>query len=183
MTCIVGYIDNKFGKVYIGGDSAGVTGNDIVARKDVKVFKNGQFIIGCTTSFRMIQILRFKFKPPKLLATRDVYEYMCTDFIDAVRTSFSDSGFMQTAKHGDEQGGQFLVAYKDRLFEIGVDFQVGEHADGYTSLGHGSKYALGAIHSVYDNSAVRPYDRVRMALNAATHFSGAVCEPFTIINT
>jgi len=182
MTCIVGCID-KSGRVYIGGDSAGVSGADVMIRKDTKVFKNGQFVIGCTTSFRMIQILKFKFKPPKILATRDVYEYMCTDFIDAVRAAFGDNGFMQTAKHGDEQGGQFLVGYKDRLFEIGNDFQVGENLDGIASIGHGYKYALGAMHSILDNSAVKTYDRVRMALNAAVHFSGAVCEPYTILNT
>jgi hypothetical protein len=37
MTCIVGYESD--GKVYIGGDSAGVRGLDVTVREDSKVFK------------------------------------------------------------------------------------------------------------------------------------------------
>ena len=66
MTCIVGYLDKKTKKVTIGGDSAGVAGLDITIRKDEKVFKVDNFIIGCTSSFRMIQLLRFSFKPPEI---------------------------------------------------------------------------------------------------------------------
>lgn len=48
MTCIVGYFDKKTKKVTIGGDSAGVSGLHITIRKDPKVFRVGEFIIGCT---------------------------------------------------------------------------------------------------------------------------------------
>lgn len=51
MTCIIGFIKNK--KVYIGGDSAGVGGSHVTIRRDSKVFKNGNFIMGYTSSFRM----------------------------------------------------------------------------------------------------------------------------------
>ena len=60
MTCIVGML-NK-GKVIIGADSAGVSGLDVQIRKDPKVFITGEFVIGCTTSFRMIELLQFSLK-------------------------------------------------------------------------------------------------------------------------
>ena len=63
MTCIVG-LEHK-GKVYIGGDSAGVAGYSLSVRADQKVFINGNFIFGFTSSFRMGQILRFGFNPPR----------------------------------------------------------------------------------------------------------------------
>ena len=51
MTCIVGLIDGR--RVWMGGDSAGVSGLDITVRADAKVFRNGDFLIGFTSSFRM----------------------------------------------------------------------------------------------------------------------------------
>ena len=51
MTCIVGLVEN--GKVYIGGDSAGVAGLDVRMRSDEKVFTKGNMIFGYTSSFRM----------------------------------------------------------------------------------------------------------------------------------
>ena len=54
-------------KVFIGGDSAGAnSGWDVRIRKYPKVFKVNDFAIGCTTSFRVIQLIRFSFKPPKI---------------------------------------------------------------------------------------------------------------------
>ena len=50
MTCIVG-VAHK-GAVYIGGDSAAVAGWALTCRADHKVFKNGDFVMGFTTSFR-----------------------------------------------------------------------------------------------------------------------------------
>ena len=51
MTCIVGLLHNK--TIYIGGDSAGSNSSDLRVRKDTKVFENGPFLMGFTTSFRI----------------------------------------------------------------------------------------------------------------------------------
>lgn len=59
MTCIVGIIDKKQNNVLIVGDSCESNGSENSIRKDAKVFANDDFIFGCTTSFRMIQLLRF----------------------------------------------------------------------------------------------------------------------------
>ena len=68
---------------------------DITIRKDPKVFKVGNFLIGYTSSFRMGQILRFNFNPLKYVPEihNDEYEYMCTDFIDEVRVCFREGGY------------------------------------------------------------------------------------------
>ena len=63
MTCIVGLVHE--GVVYIGGDSAGVAGLSLVVRADEKVLRNGDFLMGFTTSFRMGQLLRYKLDPPR----------------------------------------------------------------------------------------------------------------------
>lgn len=174
MTCIVGFIDKKNKKAIIGADSAGVAGLDVTIRKDKKVFQVGEFIIGCTSSFRMIQLLQFSFTPPKVY-DKDIYEYMCTDFINAVRNCFKDGGYLQKYSDGDEKGGTFLVAYKDRLFKVSGDFQVGEAMQGYDACGCGESYALG---SIFNTNKTNANAIVLDALKTAEYFSVGVSEPF-----
>ncbi len=179
MTCIVGFIDSKKNKVVVGADSSSISGLDITLRKDEKVFKNEDFVIGCTTSFRMMQLLRFSFKPPRVY-DKEIYEYMCTDFINSVRECFEKGGYLQKFEDGDEKGGVFLVAYKNRLFKIDNDFQVGEPLQGYDACGCGETYALG---SIYSNTKIKPEEIVIDALKCAENFSSAVKAPFVIHST
>ena len=181
MTCIVGYLDKKTKKVTIGGDSAGVAGLDITIRKDKKVFKVGEFIIGCTSSFRMIQLLRFSFKPPEI-KSKNIYEYMCTDFINAVRECFKDGGYLQKYSDGDEKGGTFLVAYKNRLFRIENDFQVAESLNGIDAVGCGANYALGSLY-ILTKQNLTPKEKVLKSLETASLFSAGVSKPFVINGT
>lgn len=184
MTCIVGYIDRVKKEVLIGGDSAGVSGLDITIRKDTKVFKVGDFVIGCTSSFRMIQLLRFSLLLPRI-HDKDIYEYMCTDFVNAVKDCFSTGGFLQKYPEGDNKGGIFLVGYKDRLFYVGEDFQVGESVVNYAAAGCGKFYALGSLAVLEDmlSTKLDANHIITKALETATKFSGGVCEPYTILST
>src|SRR5208283_2183958 len=104
MTAIAGLVDGN--DVYISGDSLGVSPATLrkTVRQDPKIMVVGPFIIGGTTSFRMIELLQFKFAPPEQTIAQSDYQYMVTSFIDTVRKCFSDNGF------GDEHtGGAFLV--------------------------------------------------------------------------
>lgn len=181
MTCIVGVVDKKLNKVFIGGDSASAGYNNIFIRKDEKVFRNGAFVIGCTTSFRMIQLLRYSFKPPKING-KDIYEYMCTDFINEVRECFKNGGYIQKFQDGDEKGGDFLVAYENRLFKVDSDFQVAENLNGIDACGSGMDFALGSVYSLIDRK-ITTEDKIFKALESAEFFSLGVRKPFILINT
>lgn len=174
MTCIAGLVHE--GKVYIGGDSAGVGGLDLMVRKDRKVFVNAEFVIGCTTSFRMAQILQYAFTPPKRHPEKDVMAYMVTEFVEALRTAFKNGGFA-TKDREAEWGGVFLVGYQGRLFRIDSDYQVGESACGYDACGCGENYAKGVLFATPNDSA---QDRVDLALRAAEAHSAGVRGPFLV---
>lgn len=180
MTCIVGHIDRKENKVYIGADSAGVSGLNVTIRKDVKVFKVGEFVIGCTSSFRMIQLLRFSLNPPKRYEDDDVFKYMCTSFINEIRRCFREGGFLELDKNV-ESGGTFLVGYKSRLFCIENDYQVGESELDYDACGCGQYYALGALDAT--DPELNTKDRIIKALQIAANRSGGVRPPFNIEST
>jgi ATP-dependent protease HslVU (ClpYQ) peptidase subunit len=178
MTCIAGLIDN--GKVYIGGDSAGVSPSTygLTVRADSKVFKKGEFIFGFTSSFRMGQLLRYKLHTPYHRPEMPVDEYMNTEFVDAIRTCLKEGGYAQVDK-GEESGGVFLVGYRGRLFKIDSDYQVAEGVDNMAACGCGEAIALGSLFSTA-NFEMAPEMRVKNALTAAERFSAGVRGPFIV---
>lgn len=177
MTCIVGLVDQ--GKVYLGGDSAGVAGWSLTVRADSKVYSNGPYILGFTSSFRMGQLLRYAFDPPTPPAD-DLDRFMATTFIDAVRQCLQMGGYAKKDSEREE-GGVFLVGVAGRLFEIHSDYQVGESVDGFSAIGCGDELALGSLHAT-SFTGLTPHARVTMALQAAERFSAGVCGPFAHVD-
>jgi ATP-dependent protease HslVU (ClpYQ) peptidase subunit len=183
MTCIVGFIDKINKNMYMGGDSAGVDDRyNLRSRKDVKVFQKEDMLIGYTSSFRMGQLLRFKLKIPKIKKNQDVYEYMCTDFSDSVRKVLIDNGYAKIESN-NESFGDFLVAYKGRLFKIEEDLQIAENNYPYNSCGCGENYALGAILALdfYTRTPPTVEKIVNISLQIAEECSAGVRSPFNIL--
>lgn len=172
MTCIAGLIAD--GKVFMGADSAGVSGWDLMVRADRKLFINGPFLFGFTTSFRMGQILQYNFAPPHMSPDADVMQFMATDFIDGVRNALKASGFA-TKNNESEAGGEFLVGHGGRLFHIYSDYQVAECSESYDAVGCGAAYAVG---SMYATKHLNPDERIALALAAAEAHSAGVRGPF-----
>jgi ATP-dependent protease HslVU (ClpYQ) peptidase subunit len=176
MTCIIGFADKD--KVYIGGDSAGVSGYSIHIRADEKVFRNGPFIMGFTSSFRMGQLLRYVFQPPEQPADMDDRKFMVAVFIPAVKKCFKSGGF-QRSKDGGDRGGAFLVGYKGRLYEIDEDYQVGLLADNVASVGCGESVALGAMYGLA-HTKLDPIAKILKALEITSYLNAGVRPPFIV---
>lgn len=177
MTCIAGVVQD--GKVWIGGDSAGVAGWSLQVRADPKVFKTGPFVMGFTSSFRMGQLLAHSFHPPARHVAQDIYAYMVTDFISAVRDCLKTGGFAER-NNEVEKGGVFLVGYEGRLFTIQEDYQVSENIESFAACGSGDQLALGAM---FCCPHLEPRIRILAALTAAERFNAGVRGPFHIIES
>lgn len=175
MTCVVGLVAN--GRVYMGADSAGANDWQVTVRADAKLFRNGPFLMGFTSSFRMGQLLRYRFQPPKHEPAMDAHHYMVAEFVGAVRTCLREGGYAKK-ENEQESGGQFLVGYRGRLFMIDSDYQVEEALDGYSAVGSGWLVALGALFASKD---WRPEERVQTALAAAEHMTGSVRGPYLLL--
>jgi len=176
MTCIAGIVNN--GNVHIGGDSAGVAGLDLQVRSDAKVFINGSFIFGFTSSFRMGQLLRYDFAPPARPENMSVDKFMVSVFTRALRECLKAGGFAKI-KDNVEDAGTFLVGFRGRLFQIADDFQVGEAADGFDAVGCGGPYARAVLYETR-NSKLSARARILHALAAAERFSAGVRRPFIV---
>jgi ATP-dependent protease HslVU (ClpYQ) peptidase subunit len=180
MTAIVGLVQD--GTVYIGGDSAGSDGWRLTVRADSKVFRNGRFLFGFTTSFRMGQLIRYALKPPRLrgaVGDGKLDEFMATIFIDAIRDCLKVGGWAKK-EHEREEGGTFLVGVAGRLFTVHDDYQVAQAADSFAAVGGGEDIALGALYATA-HTKLSPRRRVKVALQAAERFSPAVRGPFVCL--
>ncbi len=177
MTAIAGIVEE--GSVWIGGDSAGVGGMSLQTRSDPKVFKNGEFVIGYTTSFRMGQILEHHLTAPPPYEGEHGIGYMIKRFIPTVKDVLSKHGF-QTVKDGQHSGGTFLVGYRGELYQIQDDYQVARIRQTYHACGCGQDLALGSLHST-EAFDLKPRDRITMALSAAAEFSAGVRGPFHVL--
>lgn len=192
MTCIVG-LETSDGRVFIGGDSAGVAGWHITTRADEKVFtreKSGvAFAFGFCGSFRMGDLLRYSLSIPPLPTGNSAehwHKWMATTFVDAVRACLKKGGFAKT-EFGVEEGGTFFVGVDGHLYCVEDDFQVGRSRDAFEAIGCGAAEARGAMHMAFREFGAqaleRPEEAVRGALHAAAHLNGGVAPPFCIVST
>jgi ATP-dependent protease HslVU (ClpYQ) peptidase subunit len=178
VTCIIGFVCPETKKVYIGGDSAGIAGYSLQIRADEKVFKNGPFLMGFTTSFRMGNLLRYSLSPPTREEGIDDMAFMVKNFIPAVRTCLKDGGWM-AKKEEREEGGSFLVGYRGQLYYVDYDFQVGKLADNIASVGVGSEIALGAMYAL-GLGTLTAKERIEAALGITAKLNAGVHPPFVI---
>lgn len=177
MTCILGLeID---GKVYMGGDSASAEGWNIRETGLKKVFVNGRYLIGYSTSFRMGQLLQYANLPtyPVDLSNdrNDTLKFMVTEFVPAIRKAFTEAGYIKIDSNREE-AGDFLVGLNGFLFHVSSDLQVNYFLDGYQAIGCGAVFSLGAL-SVLDRSV--PISILK-ALEVAGKFSNGVCPPYYV---
>lgn len=180
MTCIVGFVDKNYRTCYMAGDHIGTDGYSKLNYNNQKVFKNGEFLIGYTTSFRMGQLLQYKWKAPtRNKTTKDDLEYLVNQVVPSFIKLFRDNGFLSSESEatardsktnttsGAISGGQFLIGYRGRLYTVQSDFAVLEEARGYAACGCGQEYALGAISALdglAESELIPPPGKERMEL-------------------
>lgn len=182
MTCIVAIAQN--GTVYMGSDHAASDDKSgwIIARKEPKCFKVGQYAVAFTDSFRMGQILQYSWSPPKYTPTKTnsgLDKFMRTKFVDSVKQAFRDGGYGSFTSSEEDCGGVFIVGLEGRIFTIDEDFHVGENVVNFMAEGSGAMFALGALWATKNQK--NPKLRIKTALEAASEFSMSVAPPFTYI--
>lgn len=183
MTCIAALVSHD--KVWMGGDSAAVGGHySLTIRKDQKVFRKGDFLLGFTSSFRMGQLLAHQFQPPARPEGMELHEYMVVKFVEGLRETFKLGGYAQKEKEA-ENGGTFLVGYCGRIFKICDDYQVAESVYPFDACGCGEDVALGALYAQWNGVTGKvefdePNRALRTALVAAERFSAGVRGPFNV---
>lgn len=158
MTCLAAIIHNDL--VYIGGDSAASVGDAIETRLNRKVFRNGDYVVGFTGSFRVGQLLQYATLPA-------VEGEAMAHIVNAVVPALQ--------KLAGKETDELLIGTSGRLFKISSDYSVAEYAS-YAAAGQGEPYALGRLHG----SLGAPEQRVVAALAAAEAHCASVRAPFVV---
>jgi len=178
MTCIIG-LEHE-GNIYIGADSAAVSGFEVQATMLPKVFQRDVFLIGHTTSFRMGQLLWQHLKVRAQHDEESDSTYIICGLVEAVRECLKEHGYAKVDSNVEE-GGCFLVGHKDKLYRVNSDYGVFRCADGFDAVGCGEAYALGAMKALALLGSCGPARLIHESLEIAAHFSGGVIGPFTIL--
>lgn len=186
MSCVVALATEN--SLYMGGDSASVSGSNIHLRKDPKVFKvdgtNGEvWMFGYVGSFRMGQLVHYSLELPALEeADRyDLFEFLVMKFIPLLRRCLKEGGCLARDDEGREKGMQLIVGLRGNIFIVDYDFQVQELLEPYAVLGVAQDFALGALYASLRMK--NPEKRVLLALETAQEFNNCVREPFIVIKT
>lgn len=175
MTCIVGFETEK--GVIMGGDSCAANGWNYSILSTKKVFKVDNFLIGCTGSLRVLQLLRYKLSVEKPQTTDDL-KYMATTFVDSIKDLFKREAVVYIDKSIETiSGNAFLIGYNKKLYKIWSDFQVSPSNIPYAAAGSGEEYALGSLYST-DYSSFSKEQRLLLSLQASANFSNGVYAPF-----
>jgi len=162
--------------------AAGGWDGRVIANK--KVFRNGKYLIGYTTSFRMGQLLQYAVLPeyPDTW-TKDretTLRFIVTEFVPAVRKIFKDEGFAKIESN-QEEAGQFLVGYHGFLFHIYESYQVDQYTNGICATGSGYAYGLGAFEIMMGLYPSEPESNLLKALEVAGEYNNGVCAPYYVL--
>jgi len=158
MTAIVGF--TKDGIVYMAGDTLGSS-----EYTESKVFKNGEFLIGYTSSFRFGQILEYEFCPPNRLEGLKDKEYIVKYFIKELRKCLEENKY--TSQDSKGESGICLLGYRGNLYKIQSDFSILQSAYGYDACGSGDLICLDAL-GILKDLDISPKDKVIKAIEIAS---------------
>lgn len=181
MTCIVGLIEN--GVVYMGADSLATRENDswsATPRLDPKVFQRDEMLIGVSGTARVCQLLQYTLVVPRLIDGQDVFAYICSSLIPAIRECLKEGGISLKKDDAESFEGRILIGCKGRLIYIDSDYQVAEPITNFHAIGCADETARGAMYVSQDKL---PKERILKALEAAEYFSAAVRRPFLIMTS
>lgn len=180
MTAVAAITDGT--TCWLAADSAEVSSYDLTIRTEPKVWAAGPYLFGLSGDGRAGQVLRYAFTAPGPPGDGDLMEFMCTQFVDALRECYKAAGFAKKEHEREEaEGACFLAATGGRLFKVWQNYQVGEREDRIDAIGCGEDYVLGSLHTTA-GLGMGPVKRLGMALEAAARFSAGVHPPFTVVS-
>ena len=145
MTTIVAVVKNNM--VTMGADSQVTDGDrpNMHPRME-KISKINGWLIGGAGDVTPCDILQYIFIPPVPTITerKDLYKFMITKFVPAMRDCLEDNGYKPDSKDPDS-GFSFLFAFDGEVFDISSEFSVLMNSDGIYGVGNGAKFAIGAL--------------------------------------
>jgi len=176
MTCIVATVEN--GKVYMGGDSLVSSGGYSRIKREKKVYRVDEFLIGSAGSIRGSNLLRFSLNIPKNTG-KDNFKYMVTVVVPIIRDLFKDEGYSKVDNNVEGINAQLLIGYRGVVYNLYGDFQVDIYAEDFTAVGSGKTYAVGAMEAL-NKTTLSPKEKIISALEIVGKYNTFVGAPYYV---
>ena len=203
MTCIIGYLDRISHIGYIAGDSMlcniDVDYQDLVS--GAKVFRamaNPKILIGATTSFRHIDLLKYAdifegMKDPGDLS----HAFMVKTVVPRIHDLFGNY-WMEAST---DNGTNIVVVTPYDIYEIQSDYSVICPMTNYIAVGSGKPYAMASLYTSDTHPRIHPRtdidyftdesenrlkwieDNIIVAMQCAERYAIGVHAPFQMLRT
>jgi ATP-dependent protease HslVU (ClpYQ) peptidase subunit len=129
-----------------------------------KIAVNGKYLLGAAGEMRAINILHHVFQPPPPtpgLRGKKLDSFITGKFIPSLRACFDSQGYSppdsgDSKEHRAEQGSSIVVVINGVIYIIESDYSWTAEANYLYSVGTGSSYALGSLHSLLGNKRPTP---------------------------
>lgn len=183
MTCIVAVATPGEG-VVLGADSLSGRQGDYEIVRTPKLYEPSPWLaFGFTTSWRFGQLLGQVDWGLRTKPADDVEAWLYHHFIPGVREALSDGGW-QLKKDEREEGGEVVVAVRDRAFVLYSDYSLNEPSNGIAACGSGEVPARVAVATARLIQPELPAEElVRIALEQAESIVSTVRGPWSRAQT
>ena len=174
MTAIVGLVHK--GHVWMGGDSAYSTEDEVWIQRDPKVFRRGDVLIGTCGLGRFESVMRYLVEIPKLRKGVDVGQWVNVELAYEVRKAHVNDGYEHTSGAFEVVDCQALIGVAGELFVLDSDLCAWRPLCGYAAIGSGEGPARTSLH---ETEKLLPKTRLKRALERASQETTGVRPPFT----
>lgn len=188
MTAIIGVEDR--GIAYVGADSSSVVGDQaVLVMRSPKVFRNGEYVIGFSYTFRFGNILQYLWSPPtppeRIEQSPELFErFMVRELGPSIRAAV-DEGHSLIEKEGGYEVGLAIIGVRGRIWHYERDQGILCYADGVATTGSGYNLLTASYRTIQIVKPKMPtQDKVLTALHVtADSMAGGVRGPFRVLDT
>ena len=182
-------------KVYMGCDSIfmDMESYQTLKRTQSKLIIKDELVIGLTSGngCRIFQLLKYKLKLPstRKLKSDDLLEYLVVHFCGKLYKLLHAENLLQedeSRKNSDPSMSpvEFIIGIRDRMYQIGEDFDVAEIDMPFFAIGTGGDYVMGSLEATTNlTNQLEPEHHLIYGMKAAEKFTASVKGPFQIVNT
>lgn len=178
MTIIIALKDKQNNRIIFGSDRAETLGQYTetcpckIITKEITIIDGyyneidkTQVYIGASGRGFLINYLEHVFALPDMDEQQDFIEYLYNNFLEDLRGELLDKKIVGTRNEVFNSESNFIIIYKDEIYEISSDFSIHKVEKDYTAIGSGWLLAIGSLYTnLHYHSRLDRVEMVRQAL-------------------
>lgn len=167
----------------LGADSCVGGAHRATGKREPKVKKVGEYLIGSAGSVRVGQIVKHCLSTKKFNEKDDFYWHVLNVLVPEIRKSIKSEGCLKTESGVDSMRCGLVIAHGNNLLTMQGDFGVIEYEDDFVAMGCGEEWATGAMYAIdYQTQGTAEEQILKVGLDAACRYSSYVRPPYHFVD-